>query len=470
MDGLLGDMPGAARFIFAFVLVLGLIIAGAYLWRRFGAGPLATVGPRGRQPRLAVIDATAIDARRRLVLVRRDNTEHLLMIGGPTDLVVEPNIVRAIASRDLRAGAGAGTADLRHPMPLDAPGMAPAYEQALRAVRAAEPDANLALDSDVWGDAAELPLPTPLENIPRSERAEPAMRMAPHGGAPRLAPGADGHDTSATAMLPPMPPAMPPEPPLRSPAGLGSPAAPAIPEPRRAAMTPPPIPEPVAPEPRRMWAPPVPPPVPPPTPAYEPVFQTPPPAEPRRAAAQRMAARAADVMPEPETQWTPPPKAAAAAEPPPRSPVFQLTQAPKRSEPPPVPQSDESNLAEMAHRLEAALRRPTKPVEPGAPGQAAPAAAAAQARPAARPEITAARAARLAAQAEPAAAPPSAMPPARAAEPRARRQGGACPPGSARPQGSARRQGGACPQGSARRQGSARPIRQGRAGPAVRKP
>jgi hypothetical protein len=51
-------------------------------------------------PRLAVIDAAAVDGRRRLVLVRRDNIEHLLMIGGPTDIVVESNIVRAMPGRE----------------------------------------------------------------------------------------------------------------------------------------------------------------------------------------------------------------------------------------------------------------------------------------------------------------------------------------------------------------------------------
>jgi hypothetical protein len=35
------------------------------------------------------------------VLIRRDNVEHLMMIGGPNDLVVEPNIVRASAARDI---------------------------------------------------------------------------------------------------------------------------------------------------------------------------------------------------------------------------------------------------------------------------------------------------------------------------------------------------------------------------------
>jgi hypothetical protein len=50
-----------------------------------------------RQPRLAVIDAAVVDGRRRLVIIRRDNVEHLLMIGGRADIVVEPNIVRATA-------------------------------------------------------------------------------------------------------------------------------------------------------------------------------------------------------------------------------------------------------------------------------------------------------------------------------------------------------------------------------------
>jgi flagellar protein FliO/FliZ len=98
MELMFGGMPDAGRFIIAFVLVLGLIGAGTLLWRRFGFGPLSPLGPRGRQARLAVIDAAALDARRRLVLIKRDNIEHLLMIGGPTDIVVESNITRTAAT------------------------------------------------------------------------------------------------------------------------------------------------------------------------------------------------------------------------------------------------------------------------------------------------------------------------------------------------------------------------------------
>src|SRR6184192_641559 len=87
-------------FLFAFIAVLALIGVAAWLVRRFANNRLGANTQRGRMPRLAVIDAAAVDGRRRLVLVRRDNVEHLLMIGGPTDIVVEPNIVRAAAGRD----------------------------------------------------------------------------------------------------------------------------------------------------------------------------------------------------------------------------------------------------------------------------------------------------------------------------------------------------------------------------------
>ncbi|MGH6726756.1 MAG: FliO/MopB family protein [Pseudolabrys sp.] len=94
------EIPLAAKFFIAFAVVLALIGLTAWLVRRFGSSRLGGTA-RGRQPRLAVIDAATVDGRRRLVLIRRDNVEHLLMIGGPTDLVVEPNIVRAVGAREL---------------------------------------------------------------------------------------------------------------------------------------------------------------------------------------------------------------------------------------------------------------------------------------------------------------------------------------------------------------------------------
>ncbi len=87
--------------------------------RRFGANRLGGANTRGRQPRLAVIDAATVDGRRRLVLIRRDNVEHLLMIGGPSDLVVEPNIVRATAARETGRETQRAETALRAPAAAD---------------------------------------------------------------------------------------------------------------------------------------------------------------------------------------------------------------------------------------------------------------------------------------------------------------------------------------------------------------
>ena len=55
-------------------------------------GGTFVAGGRNRQVRLSVTDAAAVDNRRRLVLVRRDDVEHLILIGGPSDVVIEQNI------------------------------------------------------------------------------------------------------------------------------------------------------------------------------------------------------------------------------------------------------------------------------------------------------------------------------------------------------------------------------------------
>ena len=138
------EMPLAVRFFVAFLIVLGLIGAIWWMVRRFGSGRLGAT-TRGRQPRLAVIDYASVDNRRRLILVRRDNVEHLLMIGGPTDIVVEPNIVRAVAAaRDAgRAPAGIEAITRAIPLPDSGSGSWPLQPEANGGSRpGARPDAQ----------------------------------------------------------------------------------------------------------------------------------------------------------------------------------------------------------------------------------------------------------------------------------------------------------------------------------------
>ncbi len=91
------EIPLAIRFAVAFLSILVLIGVAAWVVRLFAARAEST-GSRGRHLRLAVVDSASVDDGRLLILVRRDNVEHLMMIGGPTDLVIEPNIECAVSA------------------------------------------------------------------------------------------------------------------------------------------------------------------------------------------------------------------------------------------------------------------------------------------------------------------------------------------------------------------------------------
>jgi flagellar protein FliO/FliZ len=80
---------------FFLILILLVAVAAAWLaWRSYVTGePVlgAFLGPRPEK-RLSVVEQTSVDNRRKLLLVRRDGVEHLLMTGGPVDVVIETNI------------------------------------------------------------------------------------------------------------------------------------------------------------------------------------------------------------------------------------------------------------------------------------------------------------------------------------------------------------------------------------------
>ena len=268
----------ALTFFFAFIAVLALIGVAAWLVRQFATNRLGANTNRGRMPRLAVIDAAAVDGRRRLVLVRRDNVEHLLMIGGPSDIVVEPNIVRAMPGRE------------------------------------------------------------PMQQRPAVGGAEPPPRIAPlpDAGWPD-----EGHRSDMFDHSEPQMPEPPPRPVRPSFADEVRRPAPPMPRPERADPLAGFAPEPMAgrPEPRPELRP-------------EPM-------------PSRVTSRSEPMMPRPPRPE--PPKA------PPRSPERAAAPPP----PPPVPSSADQNLAEMAQRLEAALRRPATetvapPVAPEPPQGRAP--------------------------------------------------------------------------------------------------
>ena len=77
---------------FALGIVLVLIVLGLWALKLLTRGT-ANIA-RGRK-RVAVVDTAMVDGKRQLLIIRRDNVEHLILTGGPQDLVIESGIPAA---------------------------------------------------------------------------------------------------------------------------------------------------------------------------------------------------------------------------------------------------------------------------------------------------------------------------------------------------------------------------------------
>lgn len=141
MQSLFGlELSTAQKVIVASVVILVLLALLGLFVRQIQGGRLrlrGQVAGRQRQPRLGVVDTYDLDRQRQLVLIRRDNIEHLVMIGGASDVVVETNILRS-GSRSV-AQSYADTAMPDRPLPPFET-LVPPSEPAYRAVE--EPRRN----------------------------------------------------------------------------------------------------------------------------------------------------------------------------------------------------------------------------------------------------------------------------------------------------------------------------------------
>jgi flagellar biogenesis protein FliO len=75
----------------ALLFILGLIMLLGWFVKKFNLYGMENV--KGEQSRLSISSVIRVDPKRRLVLVKRDDVEHLLLVGGEADLLVESNIL-----------------------------------------------------------------------------------------------------------------------------------------------------------------------------------------------------------------------------------------------------------------------------------------------------------------------------------------------------------------------------------------
>ena len=166
------------------VLVIVLVVVRIVRSLTFGT---FVAGGRNRKTRLAVMDAAAVDSQRRLVLVRRDDVEHLILIGGPTDVVVERDIRLHAPTRRPGPQGPAEPAPPRPEQRRPAPQPAARPEQR-QAVQSAPP---LAKSPVPPANAAPVRMPRlPLPRSPisrrRGRRPRPRrhLRRSPSTGPP----------------------------------------------------------------------------------------------------------------------------------------------------------------------------------------------------------------------------------------------------------------------------------------------
>ena len=166
---------GSSNTILNAVLALGivLILIVLGLWAlKLLTKASSTVG-RGRNRRLMVVDQLPLDTKRQLLIIRRDNVEHLILTGGPQDVVIETGIAvehGAMRSSQSRRPAPAKPAAPPHAAAPQTPQRAPAPQ------RASAPDVVVAMPIN-----EENPSRTPLDRLrdlgrPNGQRRPGSLR------------------------------------------------------------------------------------------------------------------------------------------------------------------------------------------------------------------------------------------------------------------------------------------------------
>lgn len=84
-------LPQIFKLIAALVFVVSLMGGLALVLKRLGLSGAAPAS-QGKEKRLKVIESLALDPRRRLLIIQRDNAQHLILLGGSGETVIETGI------------------------------------------------------------------------------------------------------------------------------------------------------------------------------------------------------------------------------------------------------------------------------------------------------------------------------------------------------------------------------------------
>jgi flagellar protein FliO/FliZ len=152
---------GSANTLLNSAFALGIVLIGIVLglWGLKNLSKMTARLGQSRDKRLVVVDKAMVDAKRQVVIIRRDNVEHVIMTGGPQDLVIESGIPVAEPQEPVQRRAPRATQPVPQPQPAPQP-----------AVRRADIERPVTPDRPVYREDVDrlrdLARPAPLK--PRS--------------------------------------------------------------------------------------------------------------------------------------------------------------------------------------------------------------------------------------------------------------------------------------------------------------
>lgn len=86
-----GELPDLVRTLAALAFVIALMGGFAFLLKKMGlSGEPNIKSPKKR--RLKMVESLALDARRKAVLLQRDDKQHLVILGPNSETIVESDI------------------------------------------------------------------------------------------------------------------------------------------------------------------------------------------------------------------------------------------------------------------------------------------------------------------------------------------------------------------------------------------
>ncbi|MAB15532.1 flagellar biosynthetic protein FliO [Parvibaculum sp.] len=104
------DITEVLRFVGALVFIIGLIGLCGFAARKYGLFTGGYTMP-GAVKRLAIVETKPLDTKNRIVLIRRDGKEHLILLGAEQSLVIESGIDAPVEEQKVEATAAAPAND-----------------------------------------------------------------------------------------------------------------------------------------------------------------------------------------------------------------------------------------------------------------------------------------------------------------------------------------------------------------------